>query len=223
MGLFRRISDILSANLHDLVDRFEDPEQMLRQAVREMETTLAHALDGAAKVIASEKILAKLVRDRTAESVVWQQRALRAVSEEDDSRARQALVHRHQFDRTTQALQTQLAATQEQSTALRRQIDALRIKMSEARQLQTTLVARHRAAQARRKILAATNCMTVDDAAFGRFERARAQVEQAEAESDAVVELAAWKPDDNAFLGEDDSWNVEIELATLRQQAAQRS
>ena len=40
MRLFRRIGDIVAANLNDLVDRFEDPEVMLKQAIREMETMI---------------------------------------------------------------------------------------------------------------------------------------------------------------------------------------
>jgi len=32
MGMFRRVNDIIAANLNDLVDRWEDPEKMLRQA-----------------------------------------------------------------------------------------------------------------------------------------------------------------------------------------------
>ncbi len=36
MRLFKRIGDIISANLNDLTDHFEDPEAMLRQAIREM-------------------------------------------------------------------------------------------------------------------------------------------------------------------------------------------
>ena len=41
MGVFKRISDIISANLNDLTEGFEDPERMLKQAVREMEETIA--------------------------------------------------------------------------------------------------------------------------------------------------------------------------------------
>ena len=58
MGLFRRFGDILSANLNDLVDRFEDPEKMLRQAIREMEQAVASGLNSAAKVVANERLLA---------------------------------------------------------------------------------------------------------------------------------------------------------------------
>ena len=36
----KRISDIISANLNDLVEEYEDAEQMLRQAIREMEEAI---------------------------------------------------------------------------------------------------------------------------------------------------------------------------------------
>jgi phage shock protein A len=59
MGIFRRFTDILSANLNDLIDRFEDPEKALRQAIREMEQAVTDALNSAAKVIANERLLTK--------------------------------------------------------------------------------------------------------------------------------------------------------------------
>ena len=38
MGIFRRAADIFAANMNDLVDRFEEPERMLRQALRKWRT-----------------------------------------------------------------------------------------------------------------------------------------------------------------------------------------
>ena len=49
MRVFRRVTDILSASLNDLIDKFEDPEKMLRQAIREMEESVADAMEGAAR------------------------------------------------------------------------------------------------------------------------------------------------------------------------------
>ena len=63
MRLFQRISDIIAANLNDLVDRFEDPEAMLRHAIREMETMIEEATGGAARAIAGERLLARDLRD----------------------------------------------------------------------------------------------------------------------------------------------------------------
>ena len=63
MRLFPRIGDIIAANLNDLVDRFEDPEVMLKQAIREMETMIEAATGGAARAIAGERLLARDLAD----------------------------------------------------------------------------------------------------------------------------------------------------------------
>ncbi len=57
MRLLTRMSTLVTANLNDLIDQCEDPEKMLRQAVREMEASLGHLIDGAAGAIAQHKLL----------------------------------------------------------------------------------------------------------------------------------------------------------------------
>ena len=59
MRLFKRIGDIISANLNDLTDHFEDPEAMLRQAIREMETSINEVTEQTAKAMANEKTLTR--------------------------------------------------------------------------------------------------------------------------------------------------------------------
>jgi hypothetical protein len=56
MGLFGRISDIISANLNEMIDRFEDPEKMLKQAIREMEDAIGGARRETARAMAAEKL-----------------------------------------------------------------------------------------------------------------------------------------------------------------------
>ena len=42
MALITRVSRLFQADFHAVLDRIEDPEALLRQAVREMEEELAH-------------------------------------------------------------------------------------------------------------------------------------------------------------------------------------
>lgn len=37
MSIFNKISDILKANINDLLDRAEDPEKMVKQIIIDME------------------------------------------------------------------------------------------------------------------------------------------------------------------------------------------
>ena len=77
MGVFKRISDIISANLNDLTEGFEDPERMLKQAIREMEETIAEVTNQTAKAMANETTLSReLERNQV------QQRAVAAAGRE---------------------------------------------------------------------------------------------------------------------------------------------
>ena len=84
MRLFQRIGDIIAANLNDLVDRFEDPEVMLKQAIREMETMIEGATGGAARAIAGERLLARDLSDHEQKAASWRGRAEEAVVRGDD-------------------------------------------------------------------------------------------------------------------------------------------
>src|SRR2546427_7564787 len=104
MGVLQRVGDILSANIHDLVDRFEDPEKMLRQAIREMEALVQETMDGAAKSIATEKLLLKDLASEEHLAKQWEDKAERAVQAGDDPAARKALGRRMEHERLAKSL-----------------------------------------------------------------------------------------------------------------------
>lgn len=220
MGIFRRAGDIVAANLNDLIDRFEEPEKMLRQAVREMDEAIERASTAAARSLASEKLLARELAQHERHSADWQSRAAAAVAAGDDELARRALKRRCEHDCLAGALREQLAAARESNARLRRQIDAMHAKRADARRKLATLSARHAVARARRSLQTAG--AAVDSSAFNRFERLSEQVELAEAEAEALVELSgAADPVEQfdaaaAARGE----AIEAELAALKQAAA---
>ena len=46
MGIFSRVSDIVDANINDLLDRAEDPEKMAKMLIIEMEEHIEKAREG---------------------------------------------------------------------------------------------------------------------------------------------------------------------------------
>ena len=194
MGVFRRISDIISANLNELTEGLEDPEKMLKQAIREMEETIAEVTNQTAKAMANETTLSRELERNRAQQRQWQERAEHAVTSGDDELARKALTRKNEHERLVTALEDQLRAAQEAGASLRRQLAAMKAKLAEARRNLATLSARQRAADFRKKMERRAVGVTseIDDSAFAKFDRMKAKVEQAEAEAEALAELRAW-------------------------------
>jgi phage shock protein A len=221
MGLFKRISDIVSANLNDLTEQYEDPEKMLKQAVREMDDSIAEVTQQTAKAMANAKTLSReLERNRT-QGGQWRDRAAKAVESGDDDLARKALARKNEHEKLVAALEDQLQAADEASAALQRQLAGMKAKLAEAKRNLATLSARTRAADFRMKMdtQAAGLSAEVDESAFAKFDRLKAKVEQAEAEAEAMAELRSQHTAparEEAAEVADEDLDVAAELAELK-------
>ena len=222
MGLFGRISDIISANLNEMTEGFEDPERMLKQAIREMEQTIADATHETAKVLANEKLLAKERANNERQADDWQRKAEQAVGSGDDNLARKALSRKQEHQKLVTALQDQLTAAHDASRTLKHQLEGMQAKLAEAKRNLATLSARQRAADFKKKMH--TNEVAIEtgaasDDAFAKFERMREKVERAEAEAEALAELRGVKSSvDDEFSSSKNSADEEIddELKALK-------
>ncbi len=189
MRLFQRIGDIIAANLNDLVDRFEDPEVMLKQAIREMETMIEGATGGAARAIAAERLLARDLTDHEQKASSWRARAEEAVVRGDDGLARQAIARAQEHEVMGQALLTQRTSAEQTAQALRGQVAAMRAKQAEARRKLASLSAKRQVAQTGKALHGMSNPSSSGTNGFARFEKMHRQIEQAEAEAEAMGEL----------------------------------
>ena len=54
MSIFTRLSDLLKANINDLIDRAEDPEKMVKQIILDMQKELNKSTQALGKAVASE-------------------------------------------------------------------------------------------------------------------------------------------------------------------------
>ena len=93
-NIFKRISDVLAANLNDLIDRVEDPERMVKQIIREMEDNIRIAEEGVIDALASEKQLQKDLEQHRHQAATWRQRAEEALRADQEDLARAALTRK---------------------------------------------------------------------------------------------------------------------------------
>jgi phage shock protein A len=103
--------------------------------------------------------------------------------------ARQAIARRLDHQRATGTLDRQLADAREANATLRGQLDVLRDKRAAARTKLTILSAQQAAAAAQRQALASSRSPATHTKALARFERFYEQVELAQAEAVALLEL----------------------------------
>lgn len=212
MGLLKRMSGLVTANLNDLIDQCEDPEKMLRQVVRDMGTALGQLMDGAARAIAHHKLLSRQLNEERAAVERCSKLAEAAVARGDDDAARRELSRKAERQRLTEGLAQQVATADALGQRLRRQVTAMRIKMAEARRKLIDITARARAAAAQRKFAGHRPDTTCTGRAWSNFGAMCARVEQSEAETEALLEL----------LGEDDvdstlDAEIEAELRALKE------
>jgi phage shock protein A len=213
MPLIRRVTDILSANLNDLVDRFEDPARMLKQAVREMEQSLRVAMDGAVAAVANEKLLAHQVVDCRRQSERWQARVEQAVESADDERARRAIAKRIHFDEQFESLEQQQQSAAALCRSLRRQIETMQRKLADAKQTLTELSARKAVAESR-KYFVINASLGIGDSA-SKVDHWIKRLELAEAQADAWCELLEVDEEDSG--ADEQHARVEQELAALKE------
>lgn len=212
MGLIKRISGLLSANLNELIDQCENPEKMLKQAVREMETALGQLMDAAARAIAHHKLLSRQRNDQNQAIERRRKLAEAAVARGDDDSARSELRHKAEHQRLAESLSQQLTMADALSRRLRNQVAAMRVKLAEARQKLLDVSARSRAAAAQRKFVDNLPDEACTGAGWSKFVSMCARVEQSEAETEALLELLG-EPE----LTEPLDSEIEAELTALKE------
>ena len=218
-NLFKRISDVIAANLNDLVDRVEDPERMIKQLIREMEENIASAREGVIDAVASEKQLAKELEHQRRQAEDWQQRARRAMEAGNETLAREALLRRKEHDGIVASLEASWQSARRSSERLKTQLRALEAKLEEARLKKGSLVARQRAAQAREQMDQVNDRFQTGLNLNQSFGRMADKVGEMEARMEAREELYGdYSPVEREFLKLETDSELEAELAALRKQ-----
>ncbi len=187
-GTIARIRDILKSNMNEMLDRAEDPEKMIRQMVRDMEDAVNKATASVGTAVANQKRLERQYNDRKNQAAEWQGKAERAVEGGDDSLARKALERKTMLMRAVTELEPVMDESRQTAEQLREQLRELKTKLEEARTRQGTLVARHQAAEARKRLAQSITGLGKD--AFSSFERFEERVTSTEAEAAAHAEIA---------------------------------
>ncbi|MGV0104794.1 PspA/IM30 family protein [Nostoc sp. DSM 114167] len=216
MGLFDRIKRVVSSNLNDLVNKAEDPEKMLEQAILEMQEDLVQLRQGVAQAIAAQKRSEKQYNDAQNEINKWQRNAQLALQKGDENLARQALERKKTYTDSSTSLKASLDTQSTQVDTLKRNLIQLESKISEAKTKKEMLKARITTAKAQEQLEGMVRGMNTSSA-MSAFERMEEKVLMQEARAQAGQELAGADLE-SQFARLEGSSDVDDELAALKAQ-----
>jgi phage shock protein A len=214
MGVLSRLSNLVTANMHALLDRAENLEVLLDQAVRDMEAGLARARQAAAVAIAAERRLRREADRNRDLAKEWRDRAREALTTGDETLARQALDRWHLHDVSASGLDAEHVEAAQASQEARSALHGLETRLSEARRRERMLLVRHRTAQVRLTVQRQLDAGAAHGRLLGLEERLGRRTDEwiAEAELCALGRIEA------EFLDRDRQQAIDRELETLRRE-----
>ena len=216
MGIFSRLSDILKANINDMLDKAEDPEKLVKQIIIDMQKELTKSTQALGKAVASERMVEKQYRNACAVSASWESRAKAALKAGDAELAKKALASKVKADEDVTNYREMYETISNQTEAIRSQVEVLKSKMQEAKSREAMLIARSQMADTTKEL--AQSLSGIDtNSSFDKLSKMEEKITRKEAEAAAFSEiLGNGKPEEVATFEElERNAKVDTELERL--------
>ena len=218
MAIFSRLTDLLKANINDLIDRAEDPEKMVKQIIIDMEEQLQNAVQGLGSVMATERDMLKKLKAAQDESKLWEGRAKDALKSENEELAKKAIDKKLVADTSVKQYQKMYNNISSQSEILREQVDLLKKKLNEARARQSMLIARDKVAEARQEVINAVGDLD-SSGAFAKMDKMEKKIAEKEAQADASFDISGMDDEeDDEFEEMESKQAADDEMARLKKE-----
>jgi len=221
MGIFTRLSDIISSNINAMLDKAEDPEKLVRLMIQEMEDTLVEIKASCAGVMATKKKAQRELQEVLTRTTQWGEKAQLAVNKGREDLAREALLEKRRYRERASALEKELSQCDALVEQYQTDMTQLEDKLSAAREKQRILVQRHIHAQRKNRAQQEIRRLDTTDTLI-RFEQFENRIERMEAEAD-LVNFGRKPPLEDEFARLEGDDEIEKELQTLKATGAKKA
>lgn len=218
MSIFERVSDLVRANINDLIDRAENPEKMVKQIIIDMEDQLRKATQGLGTAMGSLNQVKNQLANAQAQSAQWESKAKACLEQGNEDLAKQALENKVKQDKMVAQYQEMCTSMEKQVNDIKSQLDVLKQKLEEARSKQAMLVARSQMADAKSQMARTLGNMD-SKSAFAKMDKMEKKIEQKEAQADAFSEVSGVQESDlDPFEQMDKENSINAELERLKKE-----
>ena len=200
MGIISRFKDIMAANINALLDKAEDPEKMIDQYLRDLNSDLGKVKTEAASVMADEKAAERKLNDLNAEIAKMDDYARKAVAAGDDDGARQFLTKKGSLTQQQQAAAQNYELAKVNAQKMREMSTKLESDIKVLEEKKATLKAKLAVAETQKKMNSVGSSGKGAGATIDAFNKMEAKVNHMLDEADAMAELNQTPADDIGSL-----------------------
>lgn len=189
MGILSRFKDIMSANINAMLDKWEDPEKMIDQYMRNLESDLGKVKQETAAVMADEKRAKRELDECTAEIDKMQAYAEKAVAAGNDDDARTFLTKKQTLLTKQEALQQAYDLAVDNASKMKAMHDKLVNDISELDMRRDTIKAKVRVAKAQQTVNNVGSSVSGAEKNLSAFSKMEAKADKMLDEANAMAEL----------------------------------
>lgn len=221
MGILTRFKDIMESNINAMLDKAEDPEKMVDQCLRNLNSDLGKVKAETATVMAEEQRAKRELDECTAEMNKYQSYAEKAVVAGNDDDARKFLEKKGQLATKQASLQQAYDMAAKNAENMRNMHDKLCKDIAELESRKDAIKGKMAVAKTQERINKMNSSVSSANNSIGAFERMEAKANAAIDKANAVAELNAGPKDELADLAAKYDTTgtgsaVEDELAALK-------
>lgn len=193
MGILSRFRDVMTSNVHALLERTDDPEKAIERYMRSMQQDLGQVKAESASVQAHERRARRALDESQAEMDKLHRYAERAVMDGNEQQARKFLERKSDQARKHQALKAAYDQAAAASTGIDRMQDKLTADLSRLKERRTQLKNKMAETRQQQRLNAMNTGGEGAGSVFGELEE---KVNQAYDEAMALAELRGEHKDD---------------------------
>lgn len=186
--LFQRFLNIFKAKANDALDRAEDPVQMMKLAIAEMELSIKNSTEALAKAMGNGKQLKNKLDELNKEALGWYGKATQAIKTGNDDLGKKALEKKSLLDGQIEQYQGMVEHSNKTVDQLKVQLDRMKTKLDEAKSKESILTAKVQNAKAHKEIGAQLG--GIGDSPLADFKKYEDKINKLEAEAEAYTELS---------------------------------
>ncbi|WP_144460815.1 PspA/IM30 family protein [Siminovitchia fortis] len=220
MGILSRFKDIMSSNINALLDKAENPEKMIDQYMRNLNSDLGKVKAETASVMAEEQRSKRALNECSTEIEKMQNYAVKALEAGNDDDARKFLEKKASLAEKEAELQQAYSLAASNAVRMREMHDKLVSDIGELEARRTMIKSKMAVAKTQERLNKIGSSVSGANRSMSAFNRMEEKVEKALDEANAMAELNAAPKDDIKDLTEkyDSRPDVEDELAALKEQ-----